>query len=101
MGILLGRDLEQERFEGLLEELADPLLPADKRYVVQPFIEQALFGLRLRDGSEPQQCRMTGTYHAIGGYLTGLGAWRADSERICSRFHGAFSIPAVVPLACQ
>lgn len=101
MGILLGKDLEQKEFEGLLEELADPSLPADKRYVVQPFIEQALFGLRLRDDGEPQQCRMTGTYHAIGGYLAGLGVWRADSETICSRFHGAFSIPAVVPVACQ
>lgn len=97
MGILLGKDLGQEEFEGLLEELADPLLSADRRYVVQPFIEQALFGLRLYDDSEPQQCRMTGTYHAIGGYFAGLGVWRADSERICSRFHGAFSIPAVVP----
>ncbi|GFF51610.1 hypothetical protein IFM46972_09341 [Aspergillus udagawae] len=98
MGILLGKDLGQKEFEGLLEELADPLLPADKRYVVQPFIEQALFGLRLYDDSEPQQCRMTGTYHAIGGCFAGLGVWRADSERICSRFHGASSIPAVVPL---
>lgn len=98
IGILLGKDLEQKEFEGLLEELADPLLPADKRYVVQPFIEQALFGLRLGDDGEPQQCRMTGTYHAIGGCFTGLGVWRADSERICSRFHGASSIPAVVPL---
>ncbi|RHZ63466.1 uncharacterized protein CDV56_109067 [Aspergillus thermomutatus] len=97
MGILLGKDLGQEEFEGLLEELADPLLPADRRYVVQPFIEQALFGLRLYDDSEPQQCQMTGTYHAIGGCFAGLGVWRADSERICSRFHGAFSIPAIVP----
>lgn len=97
MGILLGKDLGQEEFEGLLEELGNAVLPADRIYVVQPFIEQALFDLRLSDDSEPQQCRMTGTYHAIGGCYAGLGVWRADSERICSRFHGAFSIPAVVP----
>ncbi|KAH8696540.1 hypothetical protein BGW36DRAFT_428545 [Talaromyces proteolyticus] len=97
MGILLGKDLGREEFESLLRGLGDALLPADRIYVVQPFIEQALFGLRLSDDSEPQQCRMTGTYHAIGGCFAELGVWRADSERICSRFHGAFSIPAVVP----
>lgn len=101
IGILLGKDLEQKEFEGLLEELAGPSLSVDKMYVVQPFIDQTLFDLRLLADSEPQQCRMTGTYHAIGGYLTGLGVWRADSERLCSQIHGAFNIPVVVPLACQ
>ncbi|QKX54317.1 uncharacterized protein TRUGW13939_01403 [Talaromyces rugulosus] len=97
MGIYLGKSTGQEEFKGLLEEQVNSSLPPDRRYVIQPFIEQELFDLRLSDDSEPQQCRMTGTYHAIGGCFAGLGAWRADSEEICSRFHGAFSIPAVVP----
>jgi len=99
-GIIFGDELTPEEWCATLDRLhsrpCPELLEEGNMCVIQRRIHPRLYDLVLTADGERVRYPLVGTYHVVGGKLSGLGTWRSSEGRICAVCCGGAWICSVV-----
>ncbi|KAL3477588.1 hypothetical protein BJX99DRAFT_269793 [Aspergillus californicus] len=85
LGHLLGDELTEEQWEGIMLNMQDPSIRADATcFALQPYIRQVTFDIVSNEDKVENDMHMVGTYYTGNGRFLGLGPWRSGRAKICN-----------------